>query len=744
MQYLLSHIIIIVVLLINTIDLNAQEKGILRGFVSDSLNSEPLPYSNIFIKEINRGTTTDYQGYFIITALPSSKVTVYISYLGYKTKSLDVKIESGKISEIKVRLSPTSIQIDTVEAISKRVINENVSDLGLHKIAMRDIEYLPKGIELDPFRSLQSLPGVQSGGDVSSRFFVRGSSSNENLILLDNATIYNPFHAVGVISAVDPDIINSMEFYKSGFPVEYANRLSSVIKINTIEGNKNSLRAKAGMSLLTGKLLLQGPIPNGSFVINGRKNYTDAILKKFRNNNSLPVDFFDFYAKINYANDNFIQGAKFSFSTYFSGDKIIYNNPKREDFTWDNKFFAFNYFQITDSPFFFKVNISYSQFNGEIIPNYSGNKKIKNEVGDVTASVDFNYIFDNNDIIIGGIKITDIKTNLRVRNYLDFEDNQDVKGSSLSAYLKYNLLRFSFFDFDIGSRFHVTRLAGGGPSFFTEPRIGFTVKINPELAFKGSWGIFMQDLVTISDENEVVNVFEPWIITPGYLTPSSAIHYNAGLEFNPMNNLSIKLEGYYKIMHNLALLNSLRTIYNPDYFHSGSGKAYGLEFLTKYNYWIFDFSASYAWMNSFRNDYGITYHPRFDSRNNINLTLITNLGDGWITSCVWNFASGTPFTQILGYYDKLGIEILSDTPFLLDSYYSFMVLAGRNKGNLPDYHRLDLSFSKKIELTNIKLEMDFSLLNVYNRNNIFYFRRDTGERVNLLPLLLSFSVKVEI
>lgn len=631
-----------------------------------------------------------------------------------------------------------------MEAVSKRIINENVTDLGLHKIAIRDIEYLPKGVELDLFRSLQNLPGVQSGGDVSLRFFVRGSSSNENLVLLDNATIYNPFHAVGILSAIDPDIINSIEFYKSGFPVEYANRLSSVININSIEGNKNSLSAKAGISLLTGKLLLQGPIPFGSFVINARKNYTDAILKKFRNNNSLPVDFFDLYAKVNYANDDFIQGAKFSLSTYFSGDKILYKNPKREDFTWDNKFVAFNYFQITDSPFFFKLNISYSGFAGEIIPNNSGNKKVKNKVDDITASVDFNYIFDSEDIIIGGIKITDIRTNLNVRNYLDFEDNQDVKGSSLSAYLKYNLLRFSLFDFDIGSRFHVTRLAGGGPSFFTEPRIGFTFRISPKLALKGSWGIFMQDLVTISDENEVVTVFEPWIITPGYLTPSSAIHYNTGIEYNPLNNLSIKLEGYYKIMHNLTMLNTFRTFNNPDYFKSGTGKAYGIEFITKYQYWIFNHSASYAWMNSFRNYLGMTYHPRFDSRNNINLALITNPGAGWITSLVWNFASGTPFTQIAGYYDKLGTEILSDTPFLLDAYYPFMVLNSRNLGRLPDYHRLDFSVSKKINFDNIKLEMDLSLLNFYNRNNIFYFRRDTGERVNLLPFLPSFSLKVEL
>ncbi len=440
MTSLLKCIVVLIVLFINSNVSIGQEKGILRGFVSDSLNSQPLPYANVYIKELNRGTTTDFQGYFIFTSLPPLKLNVFITYLGYKTEQLDIKIEAGKISEIKVQLSPTSIQIDTVEAVSKRIINENVSDLGLHKIAIRDIEYLPKGVELDLFRSLQNLPGVQSGGDVSLRFFARGSSSNENLVLLDNATIYNPFHAVGILSAIDPDIINSIEFYKSGFPVEYANRLSSVININSIEGNKNSLSAKAGISLLTGKLLLQGPIPFGSFVINVRKNYTDAILKKFRNNNSLPVDFFDLYAKINYANNDFIQGAKFSLSTYFSWDKILYKNPKREDFTWDNKFISFNYFQITDSPFFFKLNISYSGFAGEIIPNNSGNKKVKNKVDDITASVDFNYIFDSEDIIIGGIKITDIRTNLNVRNYLDFEDNQDVKGSSLSAYLKYNLL----------------------------------------------------------------------------------------------------------------------------------------------------------------------------------------------------------------------------------------------------------------------------------------------------------------
>lgn len=175
---------------------------------------------------------------------------------------------------------PGDLELQTVEKIEYKIAKEQETDVGLDKISIKDVERLPSGVEVDIFRSLNYLPGVQSAGDVSARYYVRGSNSNQNLVLIEGATIYNPYHALGLFSVVDPEMINSIEFYKGGFTAEYGGRLSSVLRLVTKDGNKNHLAAKASASLLTGKVLVEGPIPNGSFLLTGRKKLQQRYIKK--------------------------------------------------------------------------------------------------------------------------------------------------------------------------------------------------------------------------------------------------------------------------------------------------------------------------------------------------------------------------------------------------------------------------------------------------------------------------------
>ena len=461
-------------------------------------------------------------------------------------------------------------------------------------------------------------------------------------------------------------------------------------------------------------------------------------------NNSIPADFYDLFAKVNYSDNEFMQDAKFSISMFTSGDKILNDNPKREDFTWGNHTLAFNYFQVSDSPLFYQLDLSYTSFTGQRIPNLSGAKGLKNEVSDFTMRLDFSYVYDSKDELAGGFKISEVHTNLTLENFRGQAISTTAKGVNISAYAKYKILRSSIFGADVGARAHATRFAGGGSSAFIEPRTSFTLRLIPEIALKGSWGIFMQDLSTVSDENEVVSIFDPWIITPLYLKPSNAIHYIGGLEITPAPNLSFNVEGYYKIMHDLAIVNDEKYFENDPDLISGSGKAYGIEFETKYQLDPFKFTGSYAWMRAFKNVRNVIYSPRYDSRTYVTLSLEVDFGRGWAASAVLSYTSGLPFTQIAAYYDRLTIDQLANNEFLLDSYNPFVLLGQINTGKLPDYHRLDLSLSKKIQINRLKMYIDVSVLNVYNRNNLFYFRRDTGERVNMLPFLPSVNLKVEL
>ncbi len=358
--------------------------------------------------------------------------------------------------------------------------------------------------------------------------------------------------------------------------------------------------------------------------------------------------------------------------------------------------------------------------------------------------VDFNYTYQSKNVLSGGLRIKHIETNLEITNFLGTSSLENREGASISAFLKYNLLQFQNFGLELGSRLHGTRLAGGGVAINYEPRISLSYWLLPQLAIKSSYGHFIQDLVTVSDENEVITVFEPWIITPLYLKPSNAIHYNIGLEILANQNLSIELEGYYKDLKNLAVLNENKITVDAHDFIQASGESYGAELTCQYNLHPFLFTCAYSLMKSQRTADGKTYSPRYDSRNNISLSSEVDLGYGWNASVLWKYNSGTPFTQITGYYEKLTPELIGDRAFILDSYSYFTKLGEKNLGRLPDYHRLDFNIKKKFIFTSFSATIDFSIQNVYNRANIFYFKRDTGERVNMIPFLPSISVKVEL
>jgi hypothetical protein len=419
-------------------------------------------------------------------------------------------------------------------------------------------------------------------------------------------------------------------------------------------------------------------------------------------------------------------------------------NQLREDFKWANTSINFNYFQISDSPLLYQVEVGASTFSGERIPNESGAKGVTNEVTDITMRMDFSYVYDNKDELAGGFKISEVKTKLFLENFRGQISNIGSRGTSISAYLRYKYLRFSSFGADVGARVNATRLAGGGSTYLFEPRASFTYRIFPELAFKSSWGIYFQDLVTISDENEVVTIFEPWLITPLYLNPSSSIHYIVGLDYNLSAELNFSLEGYYKILKDLAIVNDKKYFSGDKDLVAGKGEAYGLEFQSRLITWPFNFSASYSLAWAFKDVNGIRYAPRYDSRHTVNLSLDLDLGYGWSASSMWTYSTGLPFTQITGYYDRLTVDDIRARNLIFDSYNPYMLLSERNIGRLPDYHRLDLSLAKKFIIGDLKLSVDVSLLNAYNRKNLFYFRRDTGERVDMLPFLPTATVKVEL
>lgn len=733
-----------ILILILQVESFAQYKGKLSGFVKDSSNGEALPYCSIYVEEIKTGVSSNDRGYFVITNIPENKsYTLNVSFIGYETKKTKVFIQSDKMIKVNILLKPIGIEMPTIVKYGEKKIEKNATDIGLQRINLKGLETLPKGVEVDIFRSLQYIPGVRTTGDVSAKYYVRGGASNQNLVLLDGAAVYNPFHALGMFSVIDPEMINNIDFYKGGFAAEYGGRLSSVLNINSKDGNKNDFGAKASSSYLSGKVFLEGPLINGSFLLTGRKSYSSQILKKFLNNKNLPFDFYDLSFRANYKNPNAIENPKFTIHGFLSSDRLANDDPFKEDVKWVNNILGFKWYQIYDDPFYSELNISYSKFKGEVIPKLSNSKPRSNELSDLSIKFDFNYIFDSKDELRMGIQIQNIKTKLYFENQNGIPSDINSGSASINFFTKYKFLRYDNFGLDIGSRINLASLTKNG-NFFFEPRISTTYRVIPQIALKAAWGIYQQELTTTSDENEVISLFEPWVIIPEYLNPARAIHYTAGIDFDFLEYLTLSVEGYYEIMKNLPSINNYKKYPEDPDLLPGTGESYGSEFSLKITPEPIQFIASYSLAWAYKEVDKWVYYPKYDSRHTVNLSFEYNLGSGWSASAVWSYSTGLPFTQIIGFYDKLILEDFYSTWPIYESYSPFVLLGDKNIGRLPDYHRLDFNLSKKLKLAFINLYFDVSIINVYDRKNIFYFDRKTGERVNMLPFLPTATIKIEL
>lgn len=723
---------------------NAQSLGNLRGFVTDSTNGEALAFCNVFIKDLNTGASTNERGLFIIKSIPANQeYEATVTYVGYKSKIIKTYILPDKVTQLNVELIPLNIELQTIEKIGERVIKENSTDISLERISIKEVEILPKGVETDIFRSLQNIPGVSTTGDVTARYYVRGGNGDQNLILLNGVELYNPFHSLGLFSVIDPEMINSVEFYKGGFTSEYTGRLSSVMRIVTKDGNKNRIGFAGSASFLTAKGLLEGPIPNGSFMITGRKSYNNNVLRKFFNKEDVPVDFYDFSFKLNYSSPDIFENANFSFFGFNSNDNVKYDDPLREQFKWNNSLLGFEWVQIYDVPLFSRLGISLSKFNGEVIPNLSALKPRKNELADFNIKFDMNVVFSNRDEIAVGVQIKTIDSKFFQENTLGAKTDLEKFAGNLSFYGKYKFLRYNNFGLDLGTRFNVTGLNSntGGT---LEPRVSATYRIFPQIALKAAWGIYLQQIAAVSDEDEVISVFDPWIIIPDYLQPSRAIHYNGGIEIDLFTGINFSVEGYYKILKDLPVVNDKKFLSADPDLITGSGKSYGWEFALNYGIEPINFTAAYTLSWAYKTAEDWTYYPRYDNRHSLNLILEYNLGSGWIASGIWSYNSGYPFTELLGYYDKYYPNNLNDPNINPGEFIPYAILGDRNIGRLPDYHRLDLSLVKRLHIFFLNAELGASAVNVYDRKNIFYFDRNTGKAVNMLPFLFTGTMKVEI
>lgn len=744
-KYLFPFLPILALLLVTESKLNAQEFGSLQGFVSDSSSGEALAYANAYLQELSTGASTDIRGQFSITNIPGDATyTLLVTYVGYKTKTLDVKIESGKKTELYIQLSSSGVELETIEKVGELTVSPNSVDIGLERIDVRKLETLPKSVEADIFRNLQMLPGVASIGDVSGKYYVQGGSADQNHVLVNGVTIYNPYHGMGMFSVVDPDLLNSMDFYSGGFSAEYGSRLSSVLDLTTRDGNSKRFSGMASASYLTGKAIVEGPIPNGSFILSGRKSLDTDIMKNFLNEENIPVEFYDYSFKVNYSNSDFLKNGKFLIFGLNTNDEVLQGDKFKEDYKWKSNLFGLQWYQFYDVPLYSQITIATSSFKGEVIPNLSGAQQKLNEVYDLSIDADFNLLMDSRDEFGFGMQFKFLETKLFHGETTNPRTTIDHKGGNITFYGKYQHLRWENLGIDAGLRVNLVGISEQSGFLYLEPRLSFTYILSSLIKVNGAWGRYRQEVATLADERDAISIFDPYVIVPDYLDPPESIHYLLGLGFDFPSSISSTVTGYYKTTKNLVEINENKVYsWDPD-FVSGTGEAYGAEFSAKYSSPYLALSAAYTYSWVTKEVEGEVFHPGYDSRHAFNFIFEWNLGAGWNASAVWFYYSGRPVTLQTGYYDKFLPESYSDNWYMTSNFYQTLILGDKNEGRLPDYHRLDLSLTKRFELGFSRLFLGVSVINAYDRENIFYFDRETGERVNMLPFLPTATIKIQI
>jgi len=715
--------------------------GILRGLVASEETGGAIPHVNVVLKGTSLGASTNTTGYFIIPWIPVGDHTVVVSHIAYSAQELTVRIKPNEITDLSVRLRPRVIESEGLDVTASVPPRPNEADLGLEKLSVEEIAMVPQLAEPDIFRVLQLLPGVSATSDVSVRYYVRGGGSDQNLVLLNGATVYSPFHTLGIFSVIDPEIVSALEFYKGGFPPAYGDRLSSVLRVITKEGNMNRFGGAVQAGLLSGKIALEGPVPLGSMILTGRKSWYANVLKERLPAEQAPFDFYDLYGQLSLHPEGLDEDSRFAVFGFLTDDRVRNEDPAQADYTVGNTIVGATWRKVWPSPLYSVAAISYSGLRAGIDPKLSTALPRHNAVDDVTVDWDFTYLYGSRDELAFGAHLKTLTVGLNLRNSSGYQYEFTQSGTDFSLYGEYKFYRWEDFGATVGLRVKFASFTVRGP-VLAEPRISLTYRPNPVVAIKGSFGYYSQELVTLTDENELISVFEPWLIMPEYLSSSMALHCALGLTTYLSEQATVQLEAYYKSTTDLIEVNPNK--FGPldrDFVNVGGGSYGGEGMLTYEPGWLL-LRMTYALSWAYKVSGADRYFPRYDTRHAASFFAGVRLPRGWTLSATWVLRSGMPFTPISGYYHRMGFS--EDGPSYDPAVFQTVVDWGeRNSDRLPSYHRLDLGVTKRIAADPLTITIEGSVINVYNRKNIFYFDRDTGKRTNMLPFLPSLSVKVE-
>lgn len=721
-------------------DLDAQTCDI-YGVVTDSLTRQRIPSANIMVLGTTRGAASNNVGFYIIPKLSPGTYEVIASVMGYSRVTKRVTLRDGRSIELNFELQATAIEEREVVVSASRKPAHTETSVSVHVLDQQDLKTIPVAAQQDLLQALKILPGIVSTSDVSSRFYVRGGAGDQNLFLFNGTRIYYPFHALGIYSVFNPNIVDNVEVYTGAFPPGYGGRLSSVVNISTRDGRADRISAKTNVNFLSGEALLEGPaFENSSWIMNVRRSLSSQTFSTIVGQH-IPISFYDGSLKISLQPGGV---RKFDLTFLSSGDNLLSSSPDDPDYHWKNNAFSLAGSYLPTDRVFVQWLIYGSVYSAD------RNAKSSTAINSQATSVRHYGLRSTATVYAGprdqydfGFEFSFPSLNFSFINRLGIPAELQSSFIDVSAWARYQA-QYERTHLDLGLHAELAPLLEGEGVFYElQPRFGLSHELNGGWTAKLSYGRFTQRMLTVGNEDDVISIFEGWIRVPSNVPAQRADHFVTGLSGSIAPLTSLNAEAYYKSYGSLVVYNwNKGNVADPDYVQ-GTGDSYGLEFMVRSKYSWIDFYGAYSLSWAWIKNQGLTYSPRYDRRHHINLMAVARPIKGMSATLKWEFGSGFPYSQSAGYIERPSLDNSLPGRFEYGQVTCAMLLGPKNTSRLPAYHRLDASLAYSASLFGLECSLGIDMLNVYDNKNIFYFDRLTGERINMLPIYPSVALAVK-
>lgn len=761
---------------------HAQEKATINGYVKDAANGEDLFGANVLVKEIGDGAVTNFYGFYSIT-LPPGTYTLEYRYVGYKTSVKTVELQENVRLDVEIQSEQQQLQ-EVVVSAEREDQNVTSTEMSVAKLDMKTISKVPAFAgEVDVLRAIQFLPGVSTVGEGASGFNVRGGSVGQNLVLLDEAPVYNSSHLLGFFSVFNPDAVKDIKLYKGGIPARYGGRISSILDIRMKEGNNKSYDVAGGVGTVFSRLAVEGPIKKdkSSFIIAGRRSYADVLARPFTDvlDDGAQLYFYDLTVKTNFdinpKNRIFASG-------YFGRDNFKFD--ARQGFDWGNATGTLRWNHLFNDRLFSNFTAFYSNYDYSLAFGENDLDKFQwtSQIATYNLKPEFTYFINtNNELSFGGdVAIYQFDpaeasavSNGETSNFsLDrkygvesalYIGNEQKFSSKFTMNYGLRLSSFSYmgpgnyFDFDSpepGKRKNVTAVYEADDfetieSYFNlEPRASFTLLVDPQSSVKGSYNRTAQYIHLISN-TVASNPLDVWTPSTNNIAPQTGQQVSLGYFRNFANNTyEASVETYYRSTQNqIDYIDGAELLINQFLegdLLSGIGRAYGLELYVQKKKGMLNGWVSYTLGKTELQVDGINnnewYLTRFDQTHNLKVAAFYDLNPKWSFSANFSYITGTPTTFPTDRYEFQDYVV----PYNYDN--------GRNNVRIPDYHRLDLGVTMQGRTVKrngkprkVNDQYVFSVYNVYSRRNPFsiYFTQG-GDRPVIGEPLPTKAVQVAI